>query len=370
MRLYISTFGRRGVISGPPHAVERLVSLAHFSLSWFAILSLLMIPAMFGAGYWLFSEKGASINWRLPWLMLSVLVAVDLILNNFVWLLEGTNQLNLNYAYRLLRGIVTPLTVWLSLEAGFGLMAIPLGVLAGVISLLAFLALTSLDFVLTFVRVRPRAYRLSWSREIMPLQWRLGISQITGFATYSLFVPITFKFIGPGAAGQVGLSWTLVDSMTMVASMWLTVKFPSMGAMAATRDWKEIDRASFVAGTQAAVLAFLGATAIVALAFLLYVSGSRYTVRILPLFPLAFFAYAAVPKLISATMINYLRAHRKEPIVPFTLTMTPLMISVTVGGAIYFGTKGIAVGYFLVMTLCMLPVISWITMRCRAQWHN
>jgi hypothetical protein len=364
------TFGRKGAISGPAHAIERLVSLARFSLTWFGVLSLVLIPGMFFTGRWLFSTKGGELSWQWPWFLLCVLVAIDLILNNFVWLLEGTNQLKLNYSYRLIRGIVTPLTLWIFLGAGWGLLAIPLSVLTGIISLLLFLAITSPVFVLTFIRVRPREHRLSWRREIMPLQWRLSVSQIASFATYSLFVPVAFRFIGPEAAGQVGLSWTLVDSMTNIAVLWLTVKFPAQGAMVAKRNWQQLDRETLLAGVQAASLGFLGATAIVFLKLLLQISASTYAARLLPVVPLALFAYAAVPKLVSATMINYLRAHRKEPIVVFTVVMTPLMICVVVGGAISIGTLGVAAGYFLVMTFFMLPTIYWITLRCRAEWHR
>jgi hypothetical protein len=364
------TFGRGGAISGPPRAVERLVSLARFSLAWFGILSLVLIPAMFGIGYWLFSARTDQLPWKLPWELLCVLVAIDLVLNNFVWLLEGTNQLSLNYAYRLLRGVVTPLALWIGLGFGWGLMAIPLSVFMGVVSLLTFLAITSSGFVLSFFRVRPEVHRLSWRREILPLQWRLGVSMIGGFVSSSLFVPVAFKFIGPTAAGQVGLTWTLVEAMTGVAAMWLAVRFPMMGAMVAKQAWEQLDKVSLTVTIRATALATLGATVIVSFAYMLHVSQSRYAMRLLPLLPLSLFAYAAVPKLISSAMIYYLRAHQREPIFLVSALMIPLTLGVTVEGAIWFGPLGIAAGYFLVIVFFQLPAVAYVTARCRAQWHR
>jgi hypothetical protein len=69
-------------------------------------------------------------------------------------------------------------------------------------------------------------------------------------------------------------------------------------------------------------------------------------------------------------MIYYLRAHQREPIVLISALMMPLMLGVTVAGAIWFGTFGIAAGYFLVMALFMLPATGYVTARCRVQWHR
>src|SRR5262249_5193867 len=116
------TIGRGGKISGPTENIARLVSLGHFSLAWFGVLSTVLMMVMLVSGEWLFGSASESVAWQLPWILLCVLVPIDLLLNNFIWLLEGTNQLVLNYLYRLGRTIVTPVTLWILLEKNFGLM--------------------------------------------------------------------------------------------------------------------------------------------------------------------------------------------------------------------------------------------------------
>ena len=353
-------FGKGGRVSGIPRAMTRLASIGRFSLAWFGALSIVLIAGLIAAGYWIFSSRAGIVNWQSPWLLLCVLAAIDLWCNNFYWLLEGTNQLTVIYFYRFGRGVVSSLSLWFFLNAGYGLYALPLSMAAAIIFLIAVLLVSRLHFVLFFFQTHPTEDAISWRKEILPLQLRLGVSQITGFITYSLFVPITFRFVGPVAAGQMGLSWTPVDSMTGVALLWPAVIFPAMGALAAIRDWAKLDRVTLRVGLQAIALVILGSITLVLLRMGVTMYHFRLDGRLLPLLPFGLLALTAVPKVLASVMISYLRAHKKEPIVVLTAIVTPVMLSAVLWGAFHAGVLGIATAYFLVMTLLMLPGTAWI----------
>jgi hypothetical protein len=363
-------FGKGGRVSGLPRAMTRLASIGRFSLAWFGVLSVVLIAGLVAAGYWLFTSRTAITNWQGPWLMMCVLAAVDLWCNNFFGLLEGTNQLTIIYFYRFGRGVVASLSLWFFLSRGYGLYAMPLSLAAAIGFLILLLVVSRPHFVLFFFRTHPTEGAISWRREILPLQLRLGVSTISGFITYSLFVPITFRFLGPVAAGQMGLSWTLVDSMSSVALLWPAVAFPTMGALVAIHDWEGLDRLTLRVGAQALILVILGAITLVLLRIGLDVYHFRLAGRVLPLLPFGLFALASVAKVLSSVMITYLRAHKKEPIVVLTAVMTPLMLCAAIGGAVYGGVLGIILGYACVMILVMLPWTTWILVRCRALWHG
>jgi hypothetical protein len=362
--------GRFGAVTGDAGAISRLASLGRFSLGWYGAGSCVLVPALLVTGRWLFGTHPDEVDWRLPWLMVSGLAALDLMLNNFVWLLEGVNNLTFVYSYRLARGLVVPLATWLFLALGLALWAVPLSLLAGVAVLLAFLLFARARFVLLFFHRPYVAASISWRREIMPLQWRLGISTVAGVATYYMFVPVIFKIVGPVAAGQFGMTATLIDGMTSIALLWLAVKFPTMGALAARRAWAELDRLAFRSGAQAFVLTCAGAAIIVALGLGLHFSANPLAERLLPLAPLAILALTAPLKIAQGSFVYFLRAHRQEPVAGLNAFTAPLMIGVVVLGALTYGALGVAAGYCLTMGLVTLPATGWIAINRRALWHR
>ncbi|MEI9889071.1 MAG: hypothetical protein WDN08_21720 [Rhizomicrobium sp.] len=363
------SFGPRGQVMGSADAISRLSSLGRFSLAWYGAGLLMLVPALIGAGEWMFGGRADGIRWEAPWLAVCFLVGLDLCATNFMWILEGTNQLVFVYTHRLVRGIVNAVALWLLLTNGFELWSIPLSLAAAICTTVLFLVIGRPKFLRLFVQ-RPAAAVISWRHEILPVQWRLAISTLAGFVTYNLPVPVTFRFAGATVAGQLGLTWALVDAMTAIALLWPAVRFPTMGRAAAQRQWRELDRITVHVGVQALALTLLGAAAIVGLAFLAKALNLTLADRLLPLLPLVILAVSAVPKTIQSTLIYYLRAHRQEPIAGLTSATAPVMIGAVVAGAWLDGALGVASAYLFVMLFVWLPGTAWITWKCRRLWHQ
>lgn len=364
------TFGPRGEVRGRPESIARLVSLGRFSLLWYGIGSLVMVPVLVAAGPWLFGGEAYGPHWAAPWHALCLLIAIDLILNNFVWLLEGTNNLLVVYSYRLLRGVLVAGSTWVFLEFGFALWAIPLSLLIAVLVMSAFLVLLRPRFVVAFFRRASGGAPVSWRREILPLQFRLGVSTISGFSTYYLMIPTTFKFVGSVAAGKLGFTWTLIQGMASVALLWPAVKFPTMGSLASQRNWPALDRLTSRIGLQATLLTAAGAAAVILFAVVLNRTGNPLSGRLLDIVPLTILTLSTLPFICQAVLVYYLRSHRQEPMALISAVSTPLMLTVFVLGARLYGASGVAIGYSLAMTFGMLPATIWLVVRCRAVWHQ
>jgi hypothetical protein len=362
------TFGPKGRIFGDPVAISRLLSLGRFGILYYSVGALFLLPLLIGTGYWMFGA-GAHIRWEGPWFALSGLVVIDLILSNFIWLLEGTNQIAFVYTYRLTRGVITSVSIWICLHHGLGLWAIPFGLLAAIAATLVFL-LVGRPVLMLLLLKWPRGPTISWRHEILPLQWRLAVSAVAGYATYSLFVPITFKFAGAVMAGKFGLTWSLMENMTAVALMALNLNFPSMGSLAARRDWVALDRVAFRASILSLFLTILGVASLLGLAFYLETYVQQYGGRLLGMLPFTILGLAAVLKTIQVALILYLRAHRQEPIVAVTSVAAPLTVLGSVAGAWVGGATGVAVSYLLIMLIVWLPYTAWLTIRLRAAWHS
>jgi O-antigen/teichoic acid export membrane protein len=67
-------------------------------------------------------------------------------------------------------------------------------------------------------------------------------------------------------------------------------------------------------------------------------------------------------------MAVYLRAHKQEPyLIPSVVHGCLVALSTLILGY-KFGAVGVAIGYFIITTLIMLPEVS-IFIKCRSKWH-
>ena len=142
-------------------------------------------------------------------MLLCFLAAADLVCNNFFSLLEGINISRLYIFTASAEALLPPLTLWFFLSRGYGLYALPLSLAAAITFLLLLSAGVPPAFcpVLLQGKAPRRQYFMAAGNPASAVP--AGNLHIAGFIQYSLFVPISFRFVGPVAAGQMGLSWTL-----------------------------------------------------------------------------------------------------------------------------------------------------------------
>jgi hypothetical protein len=65
---------------------------------------------------------------------------------------------------------------------------------------------------------------IKWKKDIYPLQWRVGVSWISGYFIFQAPIIYIYKNIGPVEAGQLGLSLQIFQAITSFASLILTTK--------------------------------------------------------------------------------------------------------------------------------------------------
>lgn len=361
---------RKGEMTGPSGALSRLVSIGRFSFAWYGIGSIVLFPILVSIGRWLFSGAAAHAEWQWPWLSFCGLVGVDLLLSNFLCLLEGTNDLWFVYSYRFGRTVLTSLTIWASLSLGLKLWAIPLGLLTAIVFTLVYVSSLRPRFMLLFLRKPPKHASVSLREEILPLLWRLSLSTIAGLAAYYLLVPVAFKILGPVAAGQFGMSWMIVDGMTAIALLWPTVNFPTMGSLVARKRWQEFDTLTVRVGIQATVITVLGVITIIFLRIKLPVFNPKLGQRLIESFAFSILACSALPKIIGSVLVFYMRAHCREPIAEFNALVAPLIVGAVALGAEFYGVTGMVMGYFLFQSLIIVPAFALFAIRLRAEWHR
>lgn len=356
-------------IVGDPESLSRLVSLGQFSIRWFFVVGGLVAVGLGAAGLIFFSHSSqAGINWVAPWLALCILTAVNICLTPLWSLLDGCNQVDETYRFRFVSGCLSTFTIWVAILLGASLWTAALSTIVQLISAAVFLYRRFRHFFRPFLSPAKMG-TVKWRAEILPLQWKIAISWLSGYLFFSLFTPALFKFQGAVAAGQMGMSWGIVNALSSISTTWILTKVPRFGVMVAIKDYKALDRLTFRSGVASTIVAFCGSIAIEGLVFLLYAFHHPLANRLLLPLPTGLFLIATVLMQISQAQSAYLRAHKKEPMMGLSVACGLLVCLLTLLLGRRFGATGMAAGYLSVVALIVLPIGTIIWSRCRAIWH-
>jgi hypothetical protein len=209
--------------------------------------------------------------------------------------------------------------------------------------------------------------KVGWKAEILPLQWRIALSWISGYFMFFLFTPVLFHFQGPIVAGQMGMTWAVIAGVSGLAGTWIQVKVPQFGMLVAKKDYAELDRIVLRVGFIAFLIACAGGLVVLGIIAALAYFHHPLSSRLLPLGPVGIFVAAEVLHQISIAQSSYLRAFKKEPFLMLGIS-NGLMVGVfTIIFAKYFGATGVAMAY-LAGVILALTWGSRIFIRCRRDW--
>jgi hypothetical protein len=362
-----------GHIVGERDALSRLVSIAKFASKWYVVCGILIAAGLGIGGYLFFSTSARSnVDWIAPWFFLCFITGLTVSLVPIWSLLEGCNQVAQLYTFRFFQGVLTSISIWVAMLAGAELWTASISGIATLLASIFFLRRRYWAFVTTLLRSKPEGPGIQWRTEMLPMQWRIAISWISGYFIYFLFVPILFKYQGPLVAGQMGMTWSITGVLGAVSSAWVSPRAPQFGILIAQRRYAELDRqlwkiTKIVTGTSV-LLALMIWSFVFMLNTLDSAVAERFASRILPplptgLFLLAQLIYASV----SPTSV-YLRAHKKEPLMAFSVVYAVLVGSSTFFLGRYYSATGMALGYLVLNIVCM-PIAVLVWYRCRKQWH-
>lgn len=358
-----------GRIEGAADARSRLISLGRLVFKWYAAASALFLVLVGATGYYFFSQQpDAGVEWRAPWFALVALTALLLWALPFNSILEGCNQVAAVNYFRLTQAIASSLALWIALFVGAGLWAAVVAAAISVLRDLYLLLARFRGFFRPFLR-RPEGERIRWRNEVWPMQWRLAVSGVFGYFAFSLFNPILFHYHGAVVAGQMGMTWTLMTALQGIAMAWLQPRVPQFGVLIAQKQYAELDALFFRTSAIALGILVCGAALLWVGVAWLYAIDHKYATRILAPLPVALFFIATAVVQVSVSLSAYLRAHKREPLMPLSIFFGAAVgLLVWVLGSRY-GAIGAAMGYLGAVTLSVAWQIQ-IWQRCRVAWHT
>lgn len=362
---------KNGNIAGDKEALSRLASLANISFKWYAVggVIIAICLSLGGCIFFLQSHNNTQISWMLPWFFACFFTGISLWLVPMWSLLEGCNQVSTVYAYRFFQGIVSNIAIWIAIFSGAGLWSASIFAAVSILCAVLFLSYRYCNFIRSLLFSGLSSLRINWRTEMLPMQWRIAVSWISGYFLFSFFTPVIFRYHGPVAAGQFGMTWSIILMVCGISGAWVSPRAPRFGVLVAKKEYEELDSLFGRMFRVFILISVATAVALWAAVYVLYAIRHPFASRLLPVLPTTIFLAAQMVMMVSLPFSVYLRAHKKEPIFLVSVCGTILVACSTFFLGKYYPVTYVGFGYLVINLILVLCIIA-IWYHCRATWHN
>lgn len=355
-------------------SLSRISSLFHFSIRWYLFFSILLFLALIFFGIFFFNKfsSGSDTIWEIPWIILALATSLNLLICPFTAFLQGLGKVEVVASYQFMAQILRFIIIFIGIPLGFNLYVL------GISSLVNFLIIffcVFKNFFQTFNNLWkfPVSEKVNYFTEIFPFQWKIALSWISGYFIFQLFTPAIFASDGPIAAGQMGVSLTVLNGIFALSFSWMTTKIPMFSEFIAKKEFSELDLKFNKTLKQSAIINIFFLLLFFSLiAFLRYfdlsIMNEKLGFKFLDLLPLFLLILTFVINHFVASWGIYLRCHKKEPFLICSIVGSILCALSTLIFGNLFGVIGIVTGYFFI-NLIMLPFLFYIFNKKRVVWH-
>lgn len=360
---------------GESKYLSRLSSLLHFCVKWYLWFAGALLVTLLVVGFVFFTNFGNhdDIAWRIPWLLLAIGTALNLLLTPILAFIEGLGKVKEVARIRLFQQILSLLIVWTGLFAGAKLLVSGFSCLATV-CLLNFMLWRNFRKMLFEIWHVTLTDRVNYRREIFPYQWKIALSWISGYFIFQLFNPVLFATEGAVVAGQMGMTLAVLNGIQSLSISWITTKIPLFSGLIARSEYTQLDaifnrtlkQSVFING---GLLIVMLVGVFIIRHFQIMIGGYDLGKRFLPYLPMILMMIPLFVNQFVNAWATYLRCHKQEPFLLYSIVSGILCCLSTICLGKFFGVMGITAGY------CLLIIIMsfwghWIFVSKKRMWHE
>lgn len=360
-------------LEGNDEAMSRLSSLLHFCVKWFAIVAFILFFILIAAGFLFFTKFGApdeSVNWILPWVIISIATSCSLMVSPILSFLEGLGKVKDVAKIRLIQQCCQILILFVCLFFGFKLYSSPIASLMTLLIAPIYIIFTHNKKLLQFIWLQLKMWKVNYKLEIFPYQWRIALSWISGYFMYQLFNPVIFATEGPVVAGQMGITLAVLNGILTISLSWINTKVPLFSSLIARKEYISLDIVFNKTVRQASGISFFCLVFLILIVVFMKNMGITLGNRFLPLLPLLLLSLTTFVNQFVSALATYLRCHKKEPFLVFSIVLGILTaISTLVFGKLY-GVMGIVIGYSVLTVFLSLTWAVVIFNSKKTLWHK
>lgn len=337
---------------GELNHLSRLSSIFRFCFKWYSQFSILLFVALFFFGYIFFKYAGGeSVSWFFPWLLLCIATSLSFFVNPFLSFLEGLNLVNEVYFIRFIQQIIILPVMWAGLLGGIKLYVGGFSSLCGGIVVFVYIVWKyKVLFHSIFRQIGDE--RISYRKEIFPFQWRVALGWLSGSLVFQFFNPVLFATVGSIAAGQLGMTLSIINGISSVSMNWIYTKIPKLSNYVSLKDFTNLDRLfnkSILAVIVLSCLGYIGMAVILIQFDILHIAY-----KLLPLHFFALMAFSSIFTQITSGWAIYYRCFKKEVFFHISLISVVLIFLIVFPSTYFYKLEGLILSYFAVSLIIFI----------------
>ncbi len=352
---------------------SRLSSLLRFCVKWYLIFAaiLLVVLTIVGIAFFVkYEASHQSVEWQLPWILLAIGTAFNLLLSPILAFIEGLGKVKETAKIRLVQQFIHPIVVWGGLAIGSKLFV------SGADAVLRVLVVGVILLKSPFFRLLKNIWwyqqeeRVSYMEEIFPYQWRIALSWISGYFIFQLFNPVLFATEGAKVAGQMGMTMAALNGLQALTQSWINTKVPMLSGLIAQKKYTELDSIFYKTMRQMMLIGTVSLLAFIAVIWVIqHYEIMNIGERFLPIVPLIFMSWATFTMFPINCWATYLRCHKQEPLLVNSVTMGILCCFSTLVLGNLYGLYGMVIGFAL-LRFVSLTWIYVVFKKKKDEWHS
>ena len=306
----------------------------------------LAFPLISAGGYVFLStqESNNAVEWQEAWLLYSCASALVFFNNIVLTFFEGCNSVAKLQTIRFKIAVSGTCSMIIFLLAGLGLKALLASICANGFAG-AFFLLRQFKYPMMQMWDESKQQQYNWWPEFSALMWRYALSWCSGYFALNAYTLVAFYFYGAAAAGKVGLSMAMWTAGLGIASCWMTANVPQLNILIERKEWNRLDYQFQKCFTRSAVTMIVGG-GIFLMAYAILADKIAVFQRILSLSGMTILFFCWLGQLFINNWAIYLRAHKKEPLVKYSVASSFGMFAITLICAHIVNVDYLFLGFF------------------------
>ena len=196
------------------------------------------------------------------------------------------------------------------------------------------------------------------------------MSWISGYFMFQLFNPVLFAIEGPKVAGQMGMTLSALNGISSLSMSWISTKVPLYSTLIANKTYEKLDYIFNKTFKQLSTVSLLLIMGFITFIYLLNILELPLANRFLDAIPLILLCLVTTVNLFVFAWATYLRCHKKEPFLVYSVAMGLLCAISTLLLGKHFGLMGIIVGYSTLSIIFGFPWAYYIFRTKKREWHG
>jgi hypothetical protein len=352
-------FDKRQLV-GDSDSIAKISNFFIDAAKWYGAISILFIFIILFAGLLFFSsaELQSEITWETPWIFLVIVFGLTIVVNACFSFLEGVGRIADMALARLTQSVLSVAILWIGFILDFNLFSLSLMYLAQLCVGILWVILKYKNLLMFLVANRSIKNRINWRNDVWPFQWRISVSWIAGYFGFQALTPIIFSQMGPVAAGQMGLIFSIMMAISSGSIAWVSTKSARFGRLVAEERYSDLNVMYKDSSRISMILAFISMFLFILIVSIATQYLPNFVSRLPSLEVILLISIGVLSNNYISIQALYLRSFKQELFMSLSIASGILVTLSTVASSIYLNMTYVAGGYGMIM---LAILVFWST---------